>query len=386
MDKDREEFQHDWYAILGCEVGSSVEVIQKAARKLAVKYHPDKTSDPTAPEKFLLIQKAKDILSDESKKKVIDEHFTAVQKRAEYEVQRNKAMDEKRKRFRDALDERVDAARSAKAARTEASNHEDILTRELARDSKVLAALRKQNESIVEQARNLARQRQEKAQEDYETYVRQMSKDLGGGSLRTALKVKWRKSMQNVTYDSLLSLFRAYGPVEELVLDTHKKSTASVFYASERIARLALDAFATSEDYRVSFLHSEKSTAFANPAEATNFTGSSSLNHQLAEEIARTKARGERENVLNIFSSSFTSDGGLKPSSNTLSNSGDPSVHNGAAAVSLATKESDVLQKMMAAAAAKKKVQQQQQQQQQEETKETEVDATKDPLTSRDAL
>ncbi|KAJ1414026.1 DnaJ domain-containing protein, partial [Ochromonadaceae sp. CCMP2298] len=70
--KDAEEFAQDWYAILECEVTATKEQINKAARKLAMKYHPDKTTDPEAPEKFLKVQKAKEILLDEGKRKTID--------------------------------------------------------------------------------------------------------------------------------------------------------------------------------------------------------------------------------------------------------------------------------------------------------------------------
>ncbi len=66
------------YHHVGVPISSLVvEAIEKAARKLAMKYHPDKTTDPEAPEKFLLVQKAKEILLDETKRKVIDDHREA---------------------------------------------------------------------------------------------------------------------------------------------------------------------------------------------------------------------------------------------------------------------------------------------------------------------
>ena len=81
----KEALQEDWYEILELQPKATKEMIEKAARKLFLKYHPDKTSDPDAPAKFLQIQKAKEILLDESKRKEIDEHRDKVIKRKEYE-------------------------------------------------------------------------------------------------------------------------------------------------------------------------------------------------------------------------------------------------------------------------------------------------------------
>ena len=59
------------YEILGVEKNASPDVIRKAYRKLAVKFHPDKGGDP---EKFKEIQKAFDILGDERKRDIYDKY------------------------------------------------------------------------------------------------------------------------------------------------------------------------------------------------------------------------------------------------------------------------------------------------------------------------
>ena len=59
----------NWYEILNCSINSSKEQISKAARKLSLVYHPDKNPDPEAAKIFLNIQKAKDFLLDEEKRK-----------------------------------------------------------------------------------------------------------------------------------------------------------------------------------------------------------------------------------------------------------------------------------------------------------------------------
>ena len=54
----------DYYAILGVSRSASADDIKKAYRKMALKYHPDKNSDPGAEDKFKEIAEAYDVLSD----------------------------------------------------------------------------------------------------------------------------------------------------------------------------------------------------------------------------------------------------------------------------------------------------------------------------------
>ena len=61
--------KRDYYEVLGVTRESSVEVIKRAYRKLAVKYHPDKNpGDKDAEEKFKEAAEAYSVLSDEEKR------------------------------------------------------------------------------------------------------------------------------------------------------------------------------------------------------------------------------------------------------------------------------------------------------------------------------
>lgn len=53
-----------YYKVLGLKPPSSKEDIKKAYKKLAVKYHPDKNTDPSATEKFKEISDAYQRLTD----------------------------------------------------------------------------------------------------------------------------------------------------------------------------------------------------------------------------------------------------------------------------------------------------------------------------------
>ena len=64
----------DYYKILGVDKKASQDEIKKAFRKLAVKYHPDKTKgDKNAEEKFKEANEANEVLSNPEKRKKYDE-------------------------------------------------------------------------------------------------------------------------------------------------------------------------------------------------------------------------------------------------------------------------------------------------------------------------
>lgn len=64
----------DYYKVLGVDKKASNDEIKKAFRKLALKYHPDKTKgDKSAEEKFKEINEANEVLSDPAKRKKYDE-------------------------------------------------------------------------------------------------------------------------------------------------------------------------------------------------------------------------------------------------------------------------------------------------------------------------
>ena len=66
----------DPYRILGLARSASIQEIKKAYKKQAKLWHPDKTSDPAAQQRFTQISEAYDILSTPEKKKDFDLHGT----------------------------------------------------------------------------------------------------------------------------------------------------------------------------------------------------------------------------------------------------------------------------------------------------------------------
>jgi len=66
--------KRDYYDILGVSRKASAEEIQRAYRKLAKQYHPDRNkSDPRAADKFKEVQEAYDALSDPQRRRTYDQ-------------------------------------------------------------------------------------------------------------------------------------------------------------------------------------------------------------------------------------------------------------------------------------------------------------------------
>ena len=64
--------KRDYYEILGVQKSASKDEIKKAYRKLALKYHPDKTKgDKASEDKFKEASEAYHVLSDEKEKQIM---------------------------------------------------------------------------------------------------------------------------------------------------------------------------------------------------------------------------------------------------------------------------------------------------------------------------
>jgi len=107
---DDDEFKIDHYGVLGLKALSTVEEVNKAARKLSRKYHPDKNPSPEAAALFLQIQRSKDFLTDNEKRTKYDKALETSLKRKAYEDQRKAQMDESRVRAKAVFEARLAAA------------------------------------------------------------------------------------------------------------------------------------------------------------------------------------------------------------------------------------------------------------------------------------
>lgn len=65
--------KHEFYEMLKVGKSASESDIKKAYRKLAIKLHPDKNRHPRASEAFKKINRAFEVLSDDSKRRIFDQ-------------------------------------------------------------------------------------------------------------------------------------------------------------------------------------------------------------------------------------------------------------------------------------------------------------------------
>lgn len=68
-------FKYNAYAVLGLQPGVPESDIKKAYRSKSLLIHPDKTSNPDAPEAFDRLKKAQSTLMDEKKRAELDEYI-----------------------------------------------------------------------------------------------------------------------------------------------------------------------------------------------------------------------------------------------------------------------------------------------------------------------
>jgi len=149
-DEDDEK-QVDHYGILGLEPLASVKEVNRAARKLSLKYHPDKNASAEAAVIFLRLQKSKEFLNDNVKREAYDKGLENMLKRKKYEEERKATMDQGRSRAKADFEARLAAASSKGTVqaqeRADAKKDQETILR-LRRDNVALVAAA--NEEVYE--------------------------------------------------------------------------------------------------------------------------------------------------------------------------------------------------------------------------------------------
>lgn len=307
------ELEFDWYAVLGCNSESTKGAIEKAARQLFLKYHPDKTNDAKAPELFLQVQKAKEILLDDSKRKIIDEAILLVTKRNEYENERSKNMDGKRKRMRDNLEEmlkngtKVPVPANSVVSDDKSRSYDKSKAANIERLRKEGASLRESSSKRFDieesRKRNFLKEKKNAINED----------EVKAGPC--LIKVKWRRDRMSHSDDSLAILFTTFGEVEAVTMTGDKGNAATILFSNEAAAAKAVACYAASTEYRVLIpsndANSEKKrAAIFTHTYATHDThtkpiwdkaslSQESRSEELESELSRQTRRSiERENLI----------------------------------------------------------------------------------------
>lgn len=245
----------DFYELLGITFETSQKDIDRAWRKTALKYHPDKVgTDPTAKEKFHLAQIGYDLLSDPVTKVLYDNTRTARLQRK----RQNELFEGKRRQMKDDLEARE---RGVKRGRDEMEGDEERLQREIQRLAEDGRRRRKEREEALR--KDLLRETrlfEQKPTEDSTTHP----KNPANGALHSTvseldrtIQIRWPQEGHDeaLKEDDIKSLFSKFGRIESADILTpkmlrigkkHKKqlvATCMIQYSSVVGAHAAVEDF-----------------------------------------------------------------------------------------------------------------------------------------------
>ena len=217
----------DLYGILGVSEESTEKEIIKAYRKTALKCHPDKNPDDSkAAEKFQQLSKALEVLTDVSARAAYDKIIKA-KKAAQI---RHKHLDSKRKKFKEDLEARENAAQTKKDSNLDAQAN---LQAEIER-------LRREGSKLLEREKEFLRQRLSEPSTKPENSQAQNHENV-----LPKLKIKWKAQKDDelnggYSYDDLFNRLNKYGEISALIVSSKKNGTAIVEFKKGKDAQFVV--------------------------------------------------------------------------------------------------------------------------------------------------
>ena len=266
---------NDLYGELGLALGSNTEDIRKAYRKLALKYHPDRTKgDESKTKRFIAIKEAYAVLGDDRLRLAHDKKLSDQMAREARVAERTANMNKERKRMMEQLRERERAAE----ARSAAFRAADPLGSKRSRsgDAADLRNIRARNASVAEQfvaagnrqaststgnlrsgqrsghwGRNSSMSRTDAASgADRSALLQHQADEISARALEQRLqqrqrqvKLRWTRRQATVglshSEDSIAAIMRQFGAVAEVKMGEKGKSATVTFERTDAAAAAA---------------------------------------------------------------------------------------------------------------------------------------------------
>jgi DnaJ family protein C protein 17 len=234
----------DYYALLDIPPAASEAEIRRAYRRTALKYHPDKISNPTQTDidKFHKLQIAYDVLSDTTARQLHNNVREARErKRREVEM-----MDAEKRKMKEDLEARERAGAAAmggaqrgvkrtwmSAGMAGVDEYAEEKLREIERIAEDGRRRRKEAEERLkreaEAEERRLQQEQEEARRAADRSSQRVDRSQEGGTnvpeLERAVKVRWVREGRGLDLDQgrLVSLFKSFGKVENTFMLKDKR-------------------------------------------------------------------------------------------------------------------------------------------------------------------
>lgn len=231
---------HDFYALLDISPTVASTEIRRAYRRTALKYHPDKITNPTQADidKFHLLQIANDVLSDPTVRQLYDNAREARErKKRELDM-----MDAAKRKMKEDLEARERAGAAATAAggvgaqrgvkRGWGAMGDDDAEEKLAQEIERIAedgrrrrrdAEDKLRKEVEEDEKRLREEEEEKQRAKDRSSKRVDRSNEGGKNVpeqERAVKVRWAREGRGLDLDKdrLTALFASFGAIESVLV------------------------------------------------------------------------------------------------------------------------------------------------------------------------
>lgn len=199
--------EQDWYAILNIEDNASEKDIARAFRKQSLKYHPDKNPGKEAEEKFHLLSRALDVLTNPSLREEFDKS-----RRAKVEaLKRSQAFESQRRKLQEDLERREQESSKRQFSSNEANRRLELLKMEGLRKRKAFEV--KESEKTNKKAHN----------EQAGSPTNGRANDLLGDNDNSQRRVRVKFNLPVISKEKLEAMFSRFGKIDTIVLLPQKK-------------------------------------------------------------------------------------------------------------------------------------------------------------------